>query len=78
MTPKTKLIVSVGLAVVGFALVKWEDHKNAKAAAKNDDILKQQAEQLEALEKTTAETNDMLDRKIENAKFWLIVTEDEN
>lgn len=78
MTPKTKMLISVGLVVVGFALIKWEDFENRKRAAKNDEILKQNAAENEAFEKNIADINDDLDRRIEAGKFWLIVTDPNN
>jgi len=78
MTDKTKLLVSVGLVVVGFALIKIEDFQNRKRAAKNEEILKQNAASNEAFEKNIADINEDLDRRIEAGKFWLIVTDPEN
>jgi hypothetical protein len=78
MTPKTQLFVSIGLVAIGFALIKWEDFENSKRAAKNDEILKQNASANEAFEKFCTSVTDDLDRRIETGKFWLIVTDPEN
>jgi hypothetical protein len=78
MTPKTKLLISAGLAVVGFALIKLEDFENRKRAARNEEILKHNAAKTEAFYKNVAEINDDLDRRIEAGKFWLIVTNPDN
>lgn len=78
MTPKTQLLVSAGLVVIGFALIKWEDFENRKRAVKNDEILKQNAKKNEDFQESISNLTDDLDRRIEAGKFWLIVTNPEN
>lgn len=78
MSPKTQLIISAGLVVVGFALIKFEDFENRKRSAKNEEILKRNAEENEVFEENVAKWKDSLDRQIELGKFWLIVTDPDN
>jgi putative N-acetylmannosamine-6-phosphate epimerase len=78
MTYKTKMLISLGLVAAGFALIKIEDFKNRKRAAKNEEILKRNAAANEVFMKDIANINDDLDRRIEAGKFWLIVTDPEN
>lgn len=78
MNPKTRMLISAGLVVVGFAMIKWEDRVNRKRAEQNSEAIKQRVKESEDFAKTVENINADLDRRIEAGKFWLIVTDDEN
>jgi len=73
-----KLIASLVLVVAGIALVKWEDRVNRKKQEKRTQQIEALSRQAESIHSITEDISADLDKKLEAARFWEIVTRPEN